>query len=63
MSLLTAREVASLLRVTPQWVYLMARQDILPGVKIGNKVRFDERKIMDWIDNGGSETQVKKGTT
>jgi excisionase family DNA binding protein len=51
--LLTAKQVADLLQVTLARVYELSREDILPVVRIGRQVRFDEEKLRDWITSGG----------
>jgi excisionase family DNA binding protein len=52
-TLLTATEVAQLLRLSEGRVYELARLAILPVVRVGRQVRFDARKLIDWIDQGG----------
>lgn len=49
--LLTAREVAAILRVHPNTVYEKARKADIPSVRTGNsRIRFKEREIKEWID-------------
>ena len=48
--LLTAEEVAAMLRVPQSWVYGAARNGNLPAVRAGRYVRFDRRDIEAWID-------------
>jgi excisionase family DNA binding protein len=48
--LLTAVEVASVLRVTPDWVYAASRRDGLPHVRLGRYVRFRRSAIEQWLD-------------
>ncbi len=47
--LLTADEVASLLRVTTAWVYAQTRADQIPHVRLGRYVRFRQDAIEQWI--------------
>ncbi len=47
--LLTADEVAALLRVTKAWVYAETRRGVLPHVRLGRYVRFRESAVRDWI--------------
>ena len=58
MTVLTANEVASILRLAPSTVYEMARRGELPAVRIGNRtVRFMAEKIEQMLaeEKSGSE--------
>src|SRR5215471_8418782 len=46
--LLTAQEVAALLKVKPSWVYAQARADRIPHVRLGRYTRFDAESIASW---------------
>lgn len=51
--LLTAEEVAELLRVPRSWVYKRARQrglQQLPHIKLGKYVRFEERAVLQFLE-------------
>jgi excisionase family DNA binding protein len=48
-NLMTVKEVAALLRVSPQTLYKMLEQGSIPAVKIGSQWRFDREKIKDWL--------------
>jgi excisionase family DNA binding protein len=48
--LLTADEVASLMRVTTAWVYAESRRNALPHVRLGRYVRFRRSAIERWLD-------------
>ena len=53
--LLTAEEVAELLRVRPRWVYDAARRGEIPCVRLGRRyVRFERSVIEAWVRGGGS---------
>lgn len=55
MRLLTAKEVAPILRVTPARVYDLVRSRAIPAIRIGERqVRFDETALRDWVASGGS---------
>lgn len=55
MNLLTAAEVAEILRVSKARVYELARQGMLPALTLGQRqVRFDEAALREWIATGGS---------
>ena len=49
--LLTATDVADLLRTSRNAVYAMAERDQLPGViRIGRRLRFRRDRLLDWIN-------------
>jgi len=54
MRLLTARQVADALQVTPARVYEMSRGNLLPTVRLGRQVRYDEDALREWVKVGGS---------
>jgi excisionase family DNA binding protein len=54
MRLLTAKEVALILNVTPARVYELGRTAVIPSVKIGlRQLRFEEDALRNWIAGGG----------
>ncbi|WP_235062544.1 helix-turn-helix domain-containing protein [Thermoanaerobacterium aotearoense] len=46
-------EVARILDLKEDRVYALARQGIIPVVRIGRQLRIDPTKLQQWIDNGG----------
>jgi excisionase family DNA binding protein len=48
--LLTARELAQLLRVTRDTVLVLFRGGKIPGIRLGGSVRFSPSAIEDWLD-------------
>lgn len=48
---MTADEVASLMQVTPAWVYAESRRGALPHVRLGRYVRFRRSAIERWLDD------------
>jgi excisionase family DNA binding protein len=48
---MTAHEVASLLRVSPKTVYKYKDCDGLPFRQFGGAVRFYQHEVLDWMDN------------
>lgn len=49
--LLTATDVADLLRTSRNAVYAMVERDQLPGVtRIGRRLRFRRDTLLDWLD-------------
>ncbi len=54
MRLLTASEVAPVLRVPTARVYELARLRMIPAITLGERqVRFDEAALREWIATGG----------
>lgn len=48
--LLTAEEVAALLRVTPAWVYAETRRHRIPHIRLGRYVRYRRDALAHWMD-------------
>ncbi len=57
-SLLTLKEVAELLRLSPQTLYKMLKQDKISAIKVGSQWRFDSEQIRIWLRNQGSQGTV-----
>jgi excisionase family DNA binding protein len=57
--LLTADEVAALLRVTKAWVYTQTRAQQIPHVPLGRYVRYRRSAVIDWI--AALERQSSRG--
>ena len=51
--LLKSTEVAELLDVKPERVFALAREGILPSVRLGRQLRFSNEAIVEFIKNGG----------
>lgn len=49
MRLLKADEVAEALQVPKPRVYELARQQVLPAVRIGRQIRFRQEAIETWL--------------
>lgn len=49
-SLLTADEVAALLRVTPAWVYAETRRRRIPHLRLGRYVRYRRSALQGWME-------------
>lgn len=47
--LMTADEVAALLRVPRSWVYRQTREGQLPSIRCGRYVRFDRNDLELWL--------------
>ncbi|RLG23793.1 excisionase [Methanosarcinales archaeon] len=49
--LLTTREIANLLRISPSTIARYRRLGLIPYIKLPTgKVRFDQREIIKWIE-------------
>ncbi len=54
MQLLTARDVAVILKLQLPRVYELTRGGVLPVVRLGcRQLRYDAETLRDWIDKGG----------
>lgn len=53
---MTAREVAALLRVNIKTVYDAANQNSIPCRKMGRRVLFSHRAVMAWLETQGRVT-------
>ena len=60
--LLRIPEVAAILNVTVQRTYELARQDLIPVVRMGRQLRVDPGKLQEWIINGGSSQHFRLGS-
>lgn len=58
MRLLLAPEAAALLRVTENRVYELAKRGMIPHARIGRQLRFDEAKLLAWLEAGGSPVKA-----
>lgn len=55
---LTPSEVAELLKLNIDTVYILVNKGELPGAKIGGQWRFDESTIRSWFE---ARTQEQQG--
>ena len=62
MRLLTAIEVAEILRVTEARVYELARRKLLPHIRLGRQVRFSETVLLEWVQRGGTQNAENDAT-
>lgn len=51
-SLITVKEVADYLKLKEQTVYLLARQNKIPSLKVGGSLRFRRSQIDAWLRAG-----------
>jgi excisionase family DNA binding protein len=52
--MLTASEAGTLLRVRTPQVYALARDGVIPSVRVGRAVRFNRDRLIAWIEAGGA---------
>jgi excisionase family DNA binding protein len=63
MRLLTASEVANILRVSTARVYELARIKSIPSITLGQRqVRFDETALLEWIGSSVTKTSASEPT-
>lgn len=58
IDIITVDELAEMLKVTRARVYTLARNDIVPTVRIGRQIRFERSVIEKWVLNGGDSTEL-----
>jgi len=51
--LLTVKEVAEKLQISPNSVYELAHRQDIPTMRIGRSFRFSSAMVDEWIANGG----------
>jgi excisionase family DNA binding protein len=54
MRLLTAKQTAELLQISTARVYELARSSLLPCVRLGRQVRFEEGALREFLARGGT---------
>jgi excisionase family DNA binding protein len=60
VTLLTASEVAQILRIPRLAVYRLIREGRLPAVRIGRLVRIPHDALQEWIRAGGSPLATRE---
>jgi len=58
--LMTARELASILAISPKTIYSYAERNMIPHFKIEASVRFRGRDVAEWLYNHASLRRVKR---
>ena len=60
--LLTAPEVAELIRMDVEYVWKLSRQNKIPRIRFGREYRYRETSILDWLESlESSPTPVMNG--
>jgi len=55
--LMTARELASILSISPKTIYSYAERNMIPHFKIEANVRFRGRDVAEWLRRHASVTR------
>ena len=58
--LLTPKEVAEWLKVTPDWVKEMARDGQMPAMKLGRYWRFDRDSVAAWLEERQQRVHTRR---
>jgi len=51
---LTAKQAAEFLQLSPETVKAKARAGLMPAAKVGREWRFSRRQLLEWIEDGGT---------
>lgn len=51
MNLLTTKEIADKLKVAEITIHKWRAENGMPFLRIGRSVRFDEQKVIEWINS------------
>ena len=46
---MTVKEVAEMLRLSPQTLYKLLKEGQIPAIKVGSQWRFDRDRVREWI--------------
>jgi len=58
--LMTARELASILAISPKTIYSYAERNMIPHFKIEASVRFRGRDVAEWLNKHASLRRMKR---
>jgi len=58
--LMTARELASILAISPETIYSYAERNMIPHFKIETSIRFRGRDVTEWLCNRASLGRVRR---
>jgi excisionase family DNA binding protein len=56
---MTARELASILAVSPKTIYSYVERNMIPHFKIEANVRFRGRDVAEWLDRHSSLVRTR----
>jgi excisionase family DNA binding protein len=60
MEILTAKEVASVLKISVKTVYSYARRNMIPTYwKFQSNIRFEKQQILDWMKENNQAAPQK----
>ena len=64
LNLLTVKQLAGLLNVTPWWIYQEVRSNRLPSIRIGRRqLRFNREEILKHYGLVPSSKEAERGST
>jgi excisionase family DNA binding protein len=63
LKLLLAQEVSEILKIPVASVYDLARRRLIPSVRVGRLVRFEEEILRAWIATGGASLEDPEEAT
>ena len=58
--LLTARELAGMLSISPKTIYAYVERNMIPHYKIASNVRFRARDVAEWLRNSMSASPGRR---
>lgn len=61
--LLTPQQIAELLGVKPSTIYQWTHQGFIPHLKLGRLVRFNENKVMKWVEKRECSGRITRKLT
>ncbi len=50
-NILTIKEAAEILRISKSKLYELAKDGLVPNIKLGGRIVIPENQLMAWIDN------------
>lgn len=56
MRLITVSEASPILHMSQQAIWTLVREEVIPSgvvVRLGRRIRFNETKLIAWLDAGG----------
>jgi excisionase family DNA binding protein len=52
-SFLQISQVSDLLEISDTTTRRLVKNGVLPSVRVGRQIRIDQRRLREWLDNGG----------
>lgn len=48
--ILTVKEAAGILRISPSKLYQLVRNNVVPHVALGGRIVIPERQLLEWVN-------------